>query len=486
MSETSNRVTLFRSLDVIVAWSTSLQDHVYLHGQDLVTQGSRLLQVGGTYDGPRDETVDGRGRMAMPGLINMHSHPGSEPGNRGLLEELGSRKLGQSSLYEYMPIFRVGIEIAPYATQVAVSEMLKSGVTTYVDMSLPRESWVDDVAATGIRAVLGPMYRSASWHTRDGHSVAYDWNEEAGYKAFGAALDVVRRARAHDSGRLSAMLCPSQIDTCSAALLRDSKAEAVRQGLKLQIHAAQSVVEFAEITRRHGLTPIEWLQKEGLLDDSLIIGHGIFLNDHPSIFWPQANDFALLRESGASVAHCPTVFARRGISLKSYERYRAAGIKLGIGTDTFPHNMLDEMRLAMYASRIVERDFTAASTASVFHSVTSTAADMLGRDDIGRLSPGCQADFSLVDLSHPYMRPTREPLRSLIYSAGDRAVRDVYVGGAQVVRDGEVMTIDVDKALGEVTRGQQETLARAPGNDYARRTVDELTPRVFGVMESDE
>ncbi|MEJ5152856.1 amidohydrolase family protein [Comamonas sp. MYb396] len=480
----TNETIHFKNLDVLIAFDVTAQEHVYLHGQDLVVQGDRLIQVGGTFDGHADKTIDGGGLMAMPGLINMHTHPSSEPGNRGLLEELGSPRLGQSSLYEYMPIFRVGVEFAPFTTQVAVSEMLKSGVTTYVDMSLPRESWIDDVAATGIRAVLGPMYRSGAWQTRNGHSVDYTWDEPAGRKSFARALEIARKAREHDSGRLSSMLCPSQIDTCTEELLRDSRAAALEEGMRLQIHAAQSAVEFAEITRRHGRTPIEWLHDIGLLDEHLIIGHGIFLNDHPSVFWPQARDFQLLSESGAAVAHCPTVFARRGIALNTYGRYKDAGIRVGIGTDTFPHNILDEMRTAMYASRIMARDYTAAPTADIFASATTTAASMLGRSDIGRLEAGCKADFSLVDLGHAYMRPVREPLRSLLYSAGDRAIRDVYVGGQQVVRSGEVLTIDIEKALFEVERGQKVTLLNAPGNDYASRQVEQMSPRVLRTVDA--
>lgn len=481
MTDANTLITVVRGLDVIVAWDAELQEHVYLNQGDLVWRGTELVQVGGRYEGAADETVDGRGLMAMPGMINMHSHPSSEPGNRGLLEELGSAKLGQSSLYEYMPVFRADISYAPYANQVAVSEMLKSGVTTYVDMSLPRPNWADTVAATGIRGVLGPMFRSAAWHTSNGHSVEYTWDDAAGFKAFEAALAVADSAVGHASGRLTAMLCPSQIDTCSEALLRTAQTEARRQGMVMQIHAAQSVVEFNEMTKRHGRTPIEWLDDQGLLAPDLIIGHGIFLNDHPSVYWPQADDFALLTGSGAAVAHCPTVFARRGIALNFLGRYQKAGIRVGIGTDTFPHNMLDEMRLAMYASRIVARDYTAAPTAQVFNAATTVAADMLGRDDIGRLAPGCKADFSLVDLAHPFMRPAREPMRSLMYSAGDRAIKHVYVDGVRVVDDGEVLTIDVEKALAEVEASQRATLAKASANDYAKRTVDQMSPTVFRV-----
>lgn len=477
-----DKTTRIEALDTVVAWNADTNSHVYLRHADVVMRGREIVQVGGRYEGPVDETVDGRGLMAMPGLINMHSHPSSEPGNRGLLEELGSAKLGQSSLYEYMPVFRADISSAPHANAVAVWEMLRSGVTTYVDMSLPRPGWADAVAATGVRGVLGPMFRSAAWSTSNGHSVDYTWDEDAGDKGFQAALDVVASANAHPSGRLSAMLCPSQIDTCSERLLKAAQKEARRQGMPMQIHAAQSLVEFGEITRRHGCTPIEWLDRIGLLGADLIIGHGIFLNDHPSIFWPQADDFGLLGRSGASVAHCPTVFARRGIALNSLARYQGAGIKVGIGTDTFPHNMLDEMRLAMYVARLMERDFTAASAADVFDAATVDAARMLGRDDIGRLAPGCKADLVLVDLQHPAMRPAREPLRSLLYSAGDRAVRDVYVDGRLVVSRGEVKTIDIEAALAQVEAQQQATLARVHERDHAGRKADVLSPRVFATM----
>ena len=113
----------------------------------------------------------------------------------------------------------------------------------------------------------------------------------------------------------------------------------------------EAVVEFHEMVHRHGKTPIEWLDSIGVLGPDLVIGHGIFLNDHPQIHYPHANDFERLRDSGASVAHCPTVFARRGMVMNSIGRYMNAGITVGIGTDTFPHNMLDEMRLAAYLAR---------------------------------------------------------------------------------------------------------------------------------------
>jgi cytosine/adenosine deaminase-related metal-dependent hydrolase len=207
----------------------------------------------------------------------------------------------------------------------------------------------------------------------------------------------------------------------------------------VQLHAGQSIVEFNEVTRRHGRTPIEWLDSIGLLGPDLVVAHGIFLNDHPQIHWPHANDFARLAASGAQVAHCPTVFARRGIALNTLGRYMDAGITCGIGTDTFPHNFLDEMRMA----------------------------------------PGAKADLFLADGRHPAMRPLRDPLRSLVYSAGDRAVRDVFVAGRQVVSGGTVPGIDIDAAIARLQAGQDATLATTAARDWARRDVDALSPRVY-------
>ena len=475
--------TVIRTADWIVAWNQAVDGHAYLEGGDVAFAGNQITYVGPRYTGEFAAEIDGRGLMVLPGLVNIHCHPTSEPGNKGLLEELGSPLLGQSSLYEFMPVFRIAAGAASAATQVAMSELLKSGVTTVVDLSGLRPGWADDLAQTGLRAYIAPMYASARWQTGDGHSLAYQWDEAAGEVALAAAVDAIERARQHASGRLDGMLAPAQVDTCSRELLRASLAAAREHAMPLQIHAGQSLVEFQEMVRRHGQTPIEFLDALGLLGPETIVSHGIFLNDHPWLHWPQANDFDRLARSGAAVAHCPTVFARRGIALHWVARYLAAGINLGIGTDTFPLNMIDELRMACYAGRILTGDFTACSTEQAFNAATVGGAKALGRTDIGRLAVGAKADFSLIDLGHPYMQPAREPLRSLIYSASDRAVRDVYVDGRQVVRDGQPLLIDLDQALETLCRAQAEALASTATRDWAGRSVDQLSPMVFSSFD---
>jgi len=272
---------------------------------------------------------------------------------------------------------------------------------------------------------------------------------------------------------------PAQIDTCTDTLLKESFQEAGKRGLSWQIHAAQSVVEFHEITRRHGRTPIGWLDSMGLLSDRSIIGHGIFLDDHPSTKWWTETDLKRLAETGTTVAHCPTVFARRGITLKHLGRYKRSGVNMGLGTDTYPHNMLDELRLAAYLARTQANDPRSLTTTELFDAATIGGAKALGREDIGRLAAGCRADFVLVDVTHPMMRPARDPVRSLVYAAGDRAVKDVFVDGRKVVADGEVVTMDYRQAAAHLHEAQKRVVANAPGQDWAHRPVEVSSPPTF-------
>src|SRR3954454_3600757 len=375
----SPSTTVIRGADMVVAWDG--QQHVYMPDADVAFTGGAITFVGRNYPGAADEVIAGAGLMVMPGLVNIHSHPSSEPMNKGLLDEIGSPGLYNSSLYEFMPIFRADAEAVPHCVRVALSELLLSGVTTVADLSMAHPGWLDLLAESGMRVCIAPMFKSARWYTKNGHVVEYAWDEAAGEKAMVEALSLIERARQHPSGRLFGMVAPAQIDTCSEGLLRDSFVEAEAQGLSWQIHAAQSVSEFHEITRRHGHTPIGWLHHLGLLSERSIIGHGIFLDDHPSTPWHTRRDLALLAETGTTVAHCPTVFARRGITLKDFGRYKRAGVNMGVGTDTYPHNMLDEMRLVAYLARTQAGTPRTLSTTDVFDAATIGGARALGRED---------------------------------------------------------------------------------------------------------
>ena len=469
--------TVIRNAAYIIAWDAEADSHTLLQGQDIAFDETGILQVGGRYDGPADEEIDGSDRMVSPGLVDIHSHPSSEAMNKGMLDELGSPGLRMSSLYEFMPLFRPDGQGTPFAVKTAYSELALSGVTTLVDLSVAYPEWLSLAEASGLRVVIAPMYRSARWYTDTGHSVDYEWAEDDGRGAMQVAMDTIDAATAHPCDRLTAMVAPSQIDTCSPELIRDSYAEAEKRGIKMQIHAAQSMVEFNEITTRHGMTPIQWLDSLGVLTDRTIIGHGIFLNDlHPWPAWPDGADFEMLKASGAAVAHCPTVFQRRGVTMHTFGKYIRNGVPMGIGTDTYPHNMLEEIRHALINSRITSKNVYDLRTTDAFDAATVGGAKILGRDDIGKLAVGCKADLFMADIRHPAMRPLRDPLASLIYVAAERAVTDTFVDGAGLVRGGELKTFDLDAALDGLEDAQRRAEVEFQQLDFRDRTHDQAAP----------
>ena len=172
------------------------------------------------------------------------------------------------------------------------------------------------------------------------------------------------------------------------------------------------------------------------------------------------------------------------MTLHTFNGYRAAGVNLGIGTDTYPHDLLHEMLVALYAARAVAGTVEGADAAGVFEAATIGGATALGRDDLGRIAPGYRADLVLADLTHPAMIPVREPLRSLIYVAGSRAVRDVFVDGVQVVADRRVTTLDMDAALAALQQAQERAIPAVPDIDWAGRTLDEMAPMALPVRSS--
>jgi cytosine/adenosine deaminase-related metal-dependent hydrolase len=470
--------TCIRNAAWVAAWDAAAGRHVYRRGIDVAWQDDRLVHVGPGYAGPADTEVDGRALFVLPGLVNVHSHPDHEPAYKGVREEHGLAAHSMSGLYERSQAFKLDLAGRQASAEVAYAELLACGVTSLCDITFEYEGWLELLARSGLRGFAAPSYADARWFLDKERpwQLGYRWDERAGRRGFELALACIERAEAHPCGRLSGVLSPMQIDTCREALLRDSVAVARQHGRPLTVHCAQSAVEFHEMVQRHGTTPVQWAHGLGLLGPGTVLGHCIFVDEHRWLHWHTRRDVDLLAGTGASVAHCPTVFSRYGQTLQHFGRYRRAGVNLGLGTDCSPHNLIEEMRAAAILGRVAAEDIEALSTADVFHAATVGGATALLRDDLGRLAPGAKADVVCADLADVTMQPARDPLRSLIYTAAERAVRDVYVDGAQVVRERRVLTLDRAAAVQRLAEAQQRMLADVPRHDYAGRRAEEIAP----------
>jgi cytosine/adenosine deaminase-related metal-dependent hydrolase len=468
--------THFKAVDWIVAWDENRGAHGYLKGGDLVFTDNEITFVGRGYEGDSDKVVDGAGRCLIPGLVNIHSHPSTEVLYRGIREDHSVRAHYMTGLYERSCAFSADPEDLKNSVQVSYSDLMMSGVTTLVDVTYPYPGWVDVMAQSGLRLHGAPTFNTARWQLPNGHELGFVEDLAKGKKDYEAALALIEELQAHPSGRLSGVMAPGQIENVTPDLLRESREMARQLGVPWTTHAAQAVVEFHIMVQRHGITPIQLLAEMDALGEGTIIAHAIFIDQNSWIGWHTNTDLGLLGDSGTAVAHCPTPFMRYGAILEHFGRYKDAGVVLGIGTDTIPHNLIEDMRSAAILGRVASHDGHVATTSDVFHAATVGGARALMRDDIGKLAVGAKADMAVLDLNNVAMMPVRDPLVSLIHHAGERAVRDVYIDGQQVVREHEVTTLDRAGAATRLADAQARMEAGVPDRDFAGRTSLEIAP----------
>ncbi|MFO8060807.1 MAG: amidohydrolase family protein [Bacillota bacterium] len=264
-------------------------------------------------------------------------------------------------------------------------------------------------------------------------------------------------------GRLRVMLGPEQIDTCSLQLLQRSAGLADELDVGVTIHAAQDPAEYHHIRETHGITPIELLHQTGLLSERLIIAHGIYLSHHSFTQDDSDRDLQLLAASGATIAHCPWIRAMNGEVFESLPRYEEAGVRVGLGTDCAPQDMIAEMRLALTMARTAERGREAYDASRILDAATVRGAEALRRSDIGRIAPGCAADLVSVRLDELDLLPRYDPLLTLVYSATGSDVDTVLVGGETVVSEGRVLGIDEELLAGQMQEVCDGLWNRVPG-----------------------
>src|SRR5215472_10099086 len=162
---TRHSTTIIRNADWLVAWDEAAGGHVYRRQTDLAFAGNTITAVGAVPPTPGATEIDGRGFLVMPGFVDVHAHPSSEPLLKGLTDEVGSRQLYMSSLYEYLPLFEGDDAGRRACNEVALCELMQSGVTTVCDLSAARDDWLDTLGESGIRAYAMPMFRSGTRQT---------------------------------------------------------------------------------------------------------------------------------------------------------------------------------------------------------------------------------------------------------------------------------------------------------------------------------
>ncbi|MFC1803956.1 amidohydrolase family protein [Thermoproteota archaeon] len=464
-------------------------EHRLLENGILVYEEDKIIHVGKSYSGRVDKKIDARGKMVIPGLVDIHSHISGCPFERAYRGDGSTKELHNSDLYDRAPA--VWASQTKHDKEIAIkcslAEMLRGGITTVVDMGSVDGVGVKEsvklAMASGIRAYLLKGHQSGGWYSKDGHTVSYHnfdgekWDEDEGFKKLEEAIGFIKECNNSYHGRIRSFLYPEKVDTCSPDLFKETRKIADEHNLLMESHVSQSWVEFTEIMRRYGKTPIKYLKDLGVMRDDFITGHGIFISGHSMTGFPDpwGIDIGILAESGTTVAHCPTPFVRYGIAMESYSKYLGRGVKIGLGTDTSPQDLINEMRTASYLSKIIESEARVATAKQVFDSATIVGADALKRSDLGRLTPGAKADIVLINLRTFNMCPITDPIMIFVRNGNRNDVDTVIVDGKTLVENGRVLGFD-ERIFNELQKSMDNIVNRIPENDRINRTIDDIIP----------
>ncbi len=415
--------------------------HVLLEDSEVVFRDREITFVGKSYRERVDRTIDATDKLVLPGLINIHTHCLSAGlTHRGICEDEGQ------ILYRYLLPMRFGTPSRPpYASgndayvlsRVALLELLKSGVTTILEQTDNLEDVLQIGQELGIRLYGCHSYHNGMPFEENGRVVYPRFKDSC--PGFDENLRLIKSYQNACDERIKVWLGPHAPDTCSVELLQATRKCANELGVGIGTHIAQSLTEFNEIKRRAGKTPVEFLDDLGFWGGDVVAAHAIHTTH---------SDIEIMARSMMTVAHCASSYMKSGRHAPM-ARYRRRGINVAIATDQNALDLINEMRLAMFSSRLNEDDPFATTCLNAFDAVTLNAAKALGRTDIGRICPGAKADIILINVRQPHLMPFRDPLKMLVYHANRNDVDSVIVDGRVLMEARKMMTVDEEEVVSE-------------------------------------
>jgi 5-methylthioadenosine/S-adenosylhomocysteine deaminase len=477
--------------------------HVLWRDAELVYENDRIVFAGKRFEGTADREIDARGRLVSPGFIDTHVHSGHRASHR-LITDVGRPDYFGQPFLE-ISVAKAGARVGGdprYArpddaaaredlelnATFTVAEMLRNGITTFVEFGSQRrvqEALHEQVGRLGIRAYLGPGFDSGRWAGGADGRLVRVVDEEAGWAEFKGALDFIEKTTGDHGDLVRGILVPREVETCSLDLLRAAAKEASSRKLPVAIHAAYNIHEFYDILREHQKTSIELLDTVGLLSDTTNIGHGNFVAENPLMNYSGGRDLEIMGRHRCSISHCSINIARRARFLDSWQRYRDSGVNIALGTDTYPRDMIMNMRTASYFGKVASRNLRAASAAEVFNAATLGGAASLGRSDIGLLAPGAKADIVVIDLGGgDTLRygPVRDPIKSLVECGIGDDVATVIVDGIVRVSDGRLPGVDLAALRARAQQAGERIWSGWQHWDTLGRTAEEMSPTSFPIM----
>jgi 5-methylthioadenosine/S-adenosylhomocysteine deaminase len=399
---------------------------VAVKGDAILAVGSRA-EIEGKYDGA--QRIDARGKLVLPGLINGHTHVPMT-----LLRGLKDDVTLDVWLTKYIfpaEAKNVNEDFVRWGTRLAAAEQIRGGVTTFADMYYFEDSIAEETRAAGMRGVLGETILDFPAPDNKTNVAMLEYTEKFLKRWQGDAL-------------IHAAAAPHSMYTCSKKTLQDSAALARKYHAPILIHVAEMKKELDDSRAQNGTTPVQYLERIGLLGPDVVAAHCI---------WVDEADRKILAERQVGCVHNPASNMMLASGVAPVIEERAAGVHVGLGTDgpagsNNDLDLMEEMDLAAKLQKVIKMDPQALGAKAAVEMATIEGAHALHMEkEIGSLEAGKKADLILIGLDAPNAVPMYEVYAQIVYALKASDVETVVIGGRVVMRDRKVLTVKESEVI---------------------------------------
>jgi 5-methylthioadenosine/S-adenosylhomocysteine deaminase len=398
----------------------------------IAVSGTNILEVGTSKEISKkyasEAIIMGEGKAVFPGLINTHTHAAMVY-FRGIADDLPLKEWLENHIWPAENRW-LGPEFISDAIELACLEMLKGGVTTYNDMYFYEDAAGKVTKKIGMRAVLGVGildFPSKSANTSDEY--------------FANAESFIKNWKGDEL--ITPCIAPHALYTCGTESLKRARRIADKYDIPIHIHLSETKWEVNEIKNRYRMTPVEYLDSLGFLDEKVLAAHCI---------WVEDDEIDLLAKRKVGVSHCMESNLKLASGFAPVVTMLMAGIKVTFGTDGAASNndlnILSEMSTTAKVHKALSNNPTVLDAKTVLLMATKWSAEVLGLGDkIGSIEKGKIADIVTINLKKPHLTPMYDVYSHIVYAAMASDVDTVMVNGKVVVNNSKFCNGDEEKIL---------------------------------------
>ncbi len=432
---------------------------VLLKDASVYFEEDTILHIGREFSGKVDRLIDESDNLLCPGFIDLDAlgdidHtliffevPHEEEDRlrwseryflEGRAEAMTQEEENFKSLYAYVHLIRNGITTAMPITSV----IPKKSAETYEEI----EAAAHHAGRLGLRVYLGPSFLSAKHVLReDGTLLNVQLPEKEIKQGLADARRFLENFHGTYNGLVQGAVVPERIELQTEESLKAAKALSEEFDVPLRLHASQSLHDYNYCKDSFALSPVAYLESIGFLGPNTMIPHTIVSSGAPLIDDTSDDDQKILVDTGTTMIHCPLVYARNGKALHSFGRYQRLGVRVTMGTDTFPPDMIENIKIGQVLAKAMDSDRKENYLSYFFHASTIEGARALGREDLGVLTPGAKADMIVIDLDHFDMGVIDDPLRTVFVNGNGQFVKTSIIAGRVVMENRMIEGVNMEE-----------------------------------------